>query len=234
MELNLAIKRKDYKTVKSLIENGADINSIHNGYSPLKTACLVNSLRIVKLLIKNGANRKIYTCGIKDKFKKLLVKYDLAEFVTDVLKYGNYKQISKLDYVSIDDAAYSFEATKAYKGDVNVRLNSEYTPTLLHAAVRKNDVEWVEHLLKRGADQFVKNKYGFVAVNSYSNNINRKIYYLLRDSINIPDVYGKIVINRTNDKEYLFSIGSDYTDECLIFPMKRHYNYFIRTKSMQI
>ncbi|KAG8132828.1 hypothetical protein E2320_010653, partial [Naja naja] len=56
-ELNTAVKNKDLKLVRQLLEDGADINAkVENGWTPLHSAVQINSEEIVNFLLKNGAD----------------------------------------------------------------------------------------------------------------------------------------------------------------------------------
>ena len=53
------IQKGDYNTVKTLIEEGEDVNSKSMGLTPLMYAARHNKANIAKLLIENGARLKL-------------------------------------------------------------------------------------------------------------------------------------------------------------------------------
>jgi len=53
------IQMGDFETVKSLIEDGIDVNKKSTGLTPLMFAARHNKVEIAKLLIKNGAKLKV-------------------------------------------------------------------------------------------------------------------------------------------------------------------------------
>ena len=53
------IQKGDYNTVKTLIEEGEDVNSKSMGLTPLMYAARHNKANIAKLLIENGASLKL-------------------------------------------------------------------------------------------------------------------------------------------------------------------------------
>jgi ankyrin repeat protein len=54
--LNVAICKGDIEIVKKLIEEGASVNKVSGGLTPLMTAARYNKVEIIKLLILKGAN----------------------------------------------------------------------------------------------------------------------------------------------------------------------------------
>ncbi|GAA0873214.1 hypothetical protein GCM10009117_23610 [Gangjinia marincola] len=54
----LAIAKGEYDTVKRMIELGTNVNKLSNDMSPLMYAARYNNVRIMKLLIANGAELK--------------------------------------------------------------------------------------------------------------------------------------------------------------------------------
>lgn len=56
-QLCIAVKNNDLQGVKLLLEDGADIH-VDNDY-PLRIACNSGNLKLVKFLIKSGANMKV-------------------------------------------------------------------------------------------------------------------------------------------------------------------------------
>ena len=53
------IQMGDYDTVKSLIEDGIDVNKKSTGLTPLMFAARHNKVEITRLLIANGAKLKV-------------------------------------------------------------------------------------------------------------------------------------------------------------------------------
>jgi ankyrin repeat protein len=215
-----------------LIKSGANVNAVCLNEIPLHRAIINENLEIIQLLVENGSNiNGVYYHGYRNKILEFMIKRGMPSSRPNILKFGNREQILKLGTIKLDEAFKSLNATKAYKGDINATYNDM---TLLHWAVRKNDLEWVRYLLKRGANQFIKDRQGCVAINYYYT-VRKEIYYLLRDSINEPNVDGEITINQIKSKplqKYLISIGADYTKiKDVDFVIERNYNCFVRDKS---
>ena len=56
-QLISAVKDNDIKTVKKLLDSGVDVNCRHRlGWNSLHTATINRNLKMMKLLIKNGAD----------------------------------------------------------------------------------------------------------------------------------------------------------------------------------
>ncbi len=55
----MAIVKGDFKTVKRLIELGADINAKSNGMTPVMYAAKFNRLDVLKMLVAKGAKTNI-------------------------------------------------------------------------------------------------------------------------------------------------------------------------------
>lgn len=56
-----AISYRNFKLLKFFLENGADINSIHEAHSLLDRAQIVSNKKIINYLIKKGAKYNIYS-----------------------------------------------------------------------------------------------------------------------------------------------------------------------------
>ncbi|WP_274476117.1 ankyrin repeat domain-containing protein [Mangrovimonas aestuarii] len=54
-----SIVKGDFETVKKLVERGANVNKMSNGMTPSMYAARYNRVKILKLLIDNGANLKV-------------------------------------------------------------------------------------------------------------------------------------------------------------------------------
>ena len=72
--LQLAVKRNDMSSIKTLIKNGADINELSScGLSPLHLAAFAGKKKAVKTLLKRGAN--INVMNLAKKGHHCLVQY---------------------------------------------------------------------------------------------------------------------------------------------------------------
>lgn len=54
-----AIVKGDVEAVKKFIEYGVNVNDTSNGLTPLMLASRYNNVEIIKVLLANGANKKI-------------------------------------------------------------------------------------------------------------------------------------------------------------------------------
>ncbi len=75
-----AIFKGDVDTVKKFIEYGADVNEVSNGMTPLMFAARYNKVAIVKLLLVNGADKKL-----KDEKGYTAIKYAELSNSTEAL-----------------------------------------------------------------------------------------------------------------------------------------------------
>ena len=126
-----AIYKGDLKTVKTLIEQGRDVNTRNEIFeTPLFQAADVGHIEIVKLLIANGADVNA-DCGL-----------DGTALHIAVLR--GHTDIAKL--------------LIAHEANVNARTGKGgFTP--LHFAAGNGHKELVELLIAKGADLYAKDRY---------------------------------------------------------------------------
>lgn len=154
----------DTKTIKTLINNGADPNlKTRSGYTALLLAASVSRTTIsyenlrtdaIKVLLKNGANPNVR-----------------AEGFTPLIRA-----------IEEDDN----EAFKALiESGANPDIKGIKDKKALLVSVEKKDIEEVEKLLDSGADTFARNDYGMMPITVASGYNNGKIAkMLLRNGAN--------------------------------------------------
>lgn len=121
--LHLAVFRGETETVKTLIENGEDVNYfwVQHRYTPLEFATILGDLDIMRLLLDNGANPDRLVDGYLD---------------MPALRYADDVEIAQL---LLDRGAYA----KSWVGE---------TPLLTVLAQKGINIDVVKLLIANGAD----------------------------------------------------------------------------------
>lgn len=128
----MACSNTDVKTVKRLIENGADVNARHKtGKSAMNAALYGNNYDLIPLLIEAGYDLKNDGSSLRQAVSNRQYKA-----ITLLLEYGADVNFCKPDMVF------------------------PYNSTPVHIAARNNDLETVKRLVTYGADVTVKDHYG--------------------------------------------------------------------------
>lgn len=138
--LHEAAKEGNFRTVETLLAEGADVNAKDEyGNTPLHEAATWSHDAIAKLLLKKGAN-----VNAKAKFG--------ATPLHKAAGHGNYRTLS--------DSREVLELLLANGADVNARDAHGDTPLHDAAANTNGRNEWIEFLVARGADVHAKNNDG--------------------------------------------------------------------------
>ncbi len=161
-----AIKRKDFMTVKQLIEKGTDIN-VQDGSNknrPLHFAVQIKSYEITDLLLKNGAKIEAKRYYDLTSLHLAAIKgfVDIAELLiqngADVNSLNNYQYTSlhkAVDHGHIQVVKLLIK----YAADVNTKESFRQTFPLYTTAVNGN-LAMAKLLLENGAIINEKNRYG--------------------------------------------------------------------------
>ena len=115
--LHFAVIGGNLKTIKYLIDNGADVNAVNDfGETPLHWCCKEGNLEITRLLISCGAD---YTLLDNDENSVLhwVAEYDEKEMLLEFLKkniqiQGNIYNQTPLDVALLNNSYKSIEILK--------------------------------------------------------------------------------------------------------------------------
>lgn len=126
-----AVQSGDINRIKSLLKTGINVNQYCNGLTALQYAIKSKRIKVIKLLIENGANLGIYNSINKSSLEHI---------------FERFKQGSALSILKIMP---------------NVHIVDDYDKcTALHFAAKYNYCECIEYLLQRGIDVNVMNSRG--------------------------------------------------------------------------
>ena len=163
------------ETVKKLIEEGADVNTLNRwGNPPLTMAVLKGNLELIKFLLSRGAD-------INLKNPKGFSPLDFAK------KSGNNLIIDLLQGGKLEGSLQEALNSSDYDSDKILDLIKEGAPlntlnssgdTALMIAIRKNDERVVRALLEKGADVKAKNSEGITPL-GLAKKLKLKIYIFL-------------------------------------------------------
>jgi ankyrin repeat protein len=118
-----AVQSGDISEIKSLLKTGININQTYNGLTALQYAIKTIRIKVIKLLIEEGANLGIYNSINKSSLEHI---------------FERFKQRSALPILKIMP---------------NVHIVDDYDKcTALHFAAKYNYCECIEYLLQRGID----------------------------------------------------------------------------------
>jgi len=138
-DLFTACRAKDKDMVQRCLDGGADVNAVDEvGLTPLFYALHNGNPEITDLLLAHGAN-----VDVKDPRG--------IDLICDVASGGNFELFKKV-------AGKGLDIHKRYK------LEDEYTGTLLHAAIRGDNVKIAEYLLDNGLDIEGRDSNGYSAL----------------------------------------------------------------------
>ena len=133
--LHYACLRHDFEAVKIMIENGADVNLIIDGKTPLMYCLFVNSIRhctsIIDFLVQNGAN-----ISIKDQYNKSILDYIFLGSYDESLEIIQFEYFIKFSNI---------DSSLVYKELKN--KSSLGSGSYLHKAVYFNNALIIDYLI---------------------------------------------------------------------------------------
>lgn len=191
--LHHAVLGHKIKSVKVLVENGADINSEdQQKLTPFFYSCQTDNLELVKYLLSNGAQVE-GSNGISFTPLNTAVSHDSIEIVHYLLE--NYPYINKLSGNSaLFYAVGNYEMTTLlleWEADVNYFTDDVldntgkvlfYGQSILHRAIFYKNPDIVNLLLKYGADVYINKNDGRTTLQLAKDSKNRKIVKLIEDA----------------------------------------------------
>ncbi|CAN2102991.1 ankyrin repeat domain-containing protein [Wolbachia pipientis] len=111
--LHHAVENSDHKTVRLLIEKGAEINARDkNGYTPLHCAVFAKSLENVKVLLRSGAeiNATQYVSGCTPLHSACKIGGAGVEIIKELVKAGS--EVNQLNKYGSTPMYYIWESEK--------------------------------------------------------------------------------------------------------------------------
>lgn len=161
------VRANNFEKVKYLVEKKkADINEIHDGYSPLNAAIESNNLEIFTYLLEKGADFNLKTENVPSPLKYALKK-QRVKFAKKLLEYslekGNQSEPKNVIFKAFSEPeSIVYEAVKGgYKDIVELLLKNGCNPdgededdekVPLVEAAAKGDLEMIKLLCKYKAD----------------------------------------------------------------------------------
>ena len=134
--LMTAIDKKDYKKVKELLENSANINH-HDlrGRTPLIRSIFNRDMKMLELLIKYNPELNLVTSHILE--EPIFVAFDFEQY--DMVK-------------------------KLINSGANINVVNHHNNTLLHKCLNKNLINIAKKLIDKHIDTTIKNKNGYTVL----------------------------------------------------------------------
>lgn len=162
-----AVSAGDTKTVRALIEDGADVDFLaEDGRTPLICAILRGNTEMVLLLLENGADPDFHAPGMLSPVQTAQMR-NLSEIAARLKSGEDFTRPSKsfsdlIDAVRNNDTAEFLSVTGEHPELIN-QTSKEGATALMYAAYWGKSV-YVRTLLSRGADTSVKDADGFTAL----------------------------------------------------------------------
>ncbi len=161
--LALAVVNGHRKTVTTLIEAGADVDSGSPGMSPLMLATKTGNPRIVKMLLKTGADAEAVSPNGDTALIVAAKKghSDIAQILIDNMKSVDHKNAQGLTALMLFAAGSDARAVKALlKKGADVSATDAAGRTALNFAAETGNKKTARMLLKAGADPNAKDSHG--------------------------------------------------------------------------
>lgn len=202
--LHYAVEGKAIDCINVLIENDIDIN--HKdiiGQSPIFDAAIKGNLGILKILIRNRCD-----VNLQDNYGNIALFYavktnnkpvvDVIASVTDLTVLN-----SKKESILFKVIKYNYQDIKKFMNDSN--CGNYLNETILHYAVKYNNLELVKHYANRYTvnQKNVNNESVFFYAVRYSN--RDIIRYLLKYTpvLDLTNKYSEKLLDFVNDNHYL-------------------------------
>ncbi len=141
--LHYAVRDSDQKTVKLLIEKGADINAADvGGYVPMHLAVIGKRLKNVKELISSGANVNVVERNGKNTPLHFACMAGEVEIVKELVKAGaKTDQPDKSGKTPIDCAKNNKEIIEVLKNNAIANKQKEFVDECIRKPAKKEPIE---------------------------------------------------------------------------------------------
>jgi ankyrin repeat protein len=166
-QLFTAVKRGDYKKVEELILNSENKDVLvnakdNNGWTPLHAAVNKGHVKVVKVLIKAGANKEDYRFTPLH-FAAYWGHTEIAKVLIDTGANTNAREYDEgrtpLHFAASEGHTEVVKVLLAAGANVNARDNDKGR-TALHEAASEGHTEIIKVLLAAGADKEAKDRGG--------------------------------------------------------------------------
>ncbi|XP_012941143.2 uncharacterized protein LOC101855888 [Aplysia californica] len=201
--LHVYIKDGENKKLENLVRNGAHVNFMVDGKTPLATAVILKNLEAFKIVFSS----KIASIGHHpvnnegDTALHLAAAYGLINIIDDIiLAGGSVKAHNKKRYTPLHSAvtAGHFEvASLLIRRGAEVKGQETLGYPLIHLAAASHNIEVVEMMLKRGVAANLRDQKGNTPLHIVASHAN--IYINLE--LNLPALSGRTARPTTQDKE---------------------------------
>ena len=182
-----AIRKEDIKTIESLIDMKADVNSPNQyGYTPLMAAVYKGNIEICRLLVGAGAEAEAYSnngdtplfFALYDSEKEKTVRYLTEELHVNVNLMDNSER-TPLILSALNNHSKSIELL--ISAGAKIETKGEWGGTALIHAARNGSLEAAKVLLKLGAQLETRNQDSFTPLmEAVFNNNGPMIRFLLK------------------------------------------------------
>ena len=181
-----AIKRRAYEDIQGIVENidEVSLNAVFNGMTPVMTAASVGDVRIVELLLNNGANPDKRGSADRTALQYAAEKNHIAvarillEFGADIDAYDNTR-LTPL--IMAADRGYTDLGIYLIESGADVNIQHEQGWTALIDAASNGNMQLVQHLLTAGADRESSTSSGWRAIDFARQNKHEDVVALLTE-----------------------------------------------------
>ena len=190
------------EVIETLIEKGVNVNEINDEeyFSPLYNACKKEEIRLVKLLIDNGA--KLLDSLVKNETGHILyylskdncvdiIELLIENVIVEFHKSYEYEEIFRI--ACMCDSTEIVKLLLEHRAEVNVKFHGYDKMTPLHYASKNDSHEVVKFLIQSCADVNIGDEYGNTPLYYACERRNIEIVNILLDNgadVNIGDIIG--------------------------------------------
>ncbi len=123
-----AVRKGDIIKVRQLVDDGTDVNKLHNGYTPLIIAAMNGRDNMVEYLVKKGADPRIARKGKTPRMIAQAKGFNHVAQLLNLAEYQCYAKDMKLDpsFTPMQKVVASIET----KNQVEIITRSDYKVTL--------------------------------------------------------------------------------------------------------